>query len=245
MRTTTTEIAPDLFRLSTFVPDFELQFNQFLVRDEEPLLFHTGMRSLFPLVREAVAAILPVTSIRWISFSHFEADECGSLNEWLEAAPRAQAACSFVAAMVSVNDFAIRPARPLQDGEVVETGRQRLRFLSTPQVPHAWEAGLLFEESNAALLCSDLFLQEGDVEPLTTADIVEPARAALVKYESGPFAHSIPYTPQTEEILAGLAALRPRLLLPMHGSTFSGDGAKAILDMAAVLRDTLGGGRGA
>src|SRR5205823_3036710 len=150
-----------LFRLSTFLPEANMQFNQFLARDAEPLLFHTGQRALFPLVREAVARLIDPATLRWIGLSHFEADECGALNEWLALAPEAAPVCSFVGAMVSVNDFALRPARPLMDGEVLETGRLRFRFCSTPHVPHCWEAGLLFEETQQTLLCSDLFHQLG------------------------------------------------------------------------------------
>jgi flavorubredoxin len=243
MKTTVTEVAPDIFRICTFVPDIDLQFNQFLVRDDEPLLFHTGMRSLFPAVRDAVASVLDPASLRWISFSHFEADECGSLNEWLALAPRAQAACSFVGAMVSVDDFASRPARALKDEEVFSTGRHRFRFRATPQVPHAWDAGLLFEETKRALFCTDLLHQSGDVEPVTQEDVVARFRATLVAYEAGPLAHYMPYTPRTQPILEGLAALKPQVLLPMHGSAFAGDGARVIGEMAEVLRDVLGGGR--
>jgi flavorubredoxin len=143
-RTTIDEVAPDVFRISTYVPEADLQFGQFLVRDKEPLLFETGMKGLFPAVREAVAKLIDPTTVRWVAFSHFEADECGSLNEWLALAPRAQAACSLVGAIVSVDDFAMRPARQLTDGEEFTTGKRRYRFLHTPHVPHCWEAGMLF-----------------------------------------------------------------------------------------------------
>ncbi|HKY44597.1 MAG TPA: hypothetical protein VJM50_16020, partial [Pyrinomonadaceae bacterium] len=160
-----TEIAPDVYRICTYVPQIDLQFNQFLIKDEEPLLFHTGMKALFPVVREAVGTVIDPSTLRWISFSHFEADECGSLNEWLQIAPRAEPVCSMVGALVSVNDFAIRPAKGMNDGEVFNTGQYRFRFVQTPHVPHCWEAGQLFEETKGTLLCSDLFHQGGDVEP--------------------------------------------------------------------------------
>ena len=147
-----TEIAPDLYRISTYIPEIDLQFNQFLVKDDEPLLFHTGMKVMFPLVRDAVASVIDPSSIRWIGFSHFEADECGSLNEWLQTAPAAQPVCSMVGALVSINDFALRPALGMTDGEVLSTGGYRFRFLQTPHVPHCWEAGLLFEETKCTLL---------------------------------------------------------------------------------------------
>ncbi len=235
-----TEIAPGLFRISTYIPEFGLQFNQFLVRDEEPLLFHTGMNALFPVVREAVASVIDPSQIRWIGFSHFEADECGSLNEWLRIAPAAQPVCSMVGAMVSVNDFAIRPARGMTDGEVIDTGKNRFRFLQTPHVPHCWEAGLMFEEANGTLLCSDLFHQNGDVEPLTESDVIGRARQTLVEYQAGPLANYMPYTNRTDATLQGLADLKPRTIATMHGSAFAGDGEQAVRDLAVVIREVLG-----
>jgi flavorubredoxin len=238
--TTTKEIAPDLFRISTYVPEFDLQFNQFLVRDEQPLLFHTGLRALFPQVKEAVASLVDPASLRWIGFSHFEADECGTLNEWLGVAPQAQAVCSVTGAMVSVNDYADRPPRPMENDEVLETGSFRFRFRSTPHVPHCWEAGLLFEEVHGTLLCSDLFTHAGDAEPVTTSDVVGPARSALVQFESGPLANAYPFTRQTEPILNALADLEPRTLATMHGATYQGDGGRALRDLSGVMREVLG-----
>jgi flavorubredoxin len=235
-----TEIAPDLYRISNYIPEIDLQFNQFLVKDNEPLLFHTGMKAMFPLVRDAVASLIDPSRIRWISFSHFEADECGSLNEWLQTAPAAQPVCSLVGALVSVNDFAVRPARGVTDGEVIGTGKYRFRFMQTPHVPHCWEAGLLFEESNGTLLCSDLFHQSGDVEPLTESDVIERARKTLVDYQASPFANYMPYTKHTDSILQGLADLKPRTIAPMHGSAYVGDGECALRDLAAVMREVLG-----
>lgn len=238
-----TEIAPDVFQLTTFVPEADLQFHQFLVRDEEPLLFHTGMRSLFPFVREAVDSILPAESVRWISFSHFEADECGSLNEWQTIAPNATAACSFVGKVVSVDDMAaVRPARALADGEVFSTGKYRFRFLQTPHVPHCWEAGLLFEEVNGTLFCSDLFHQGGEVEPHTESDIVGRFRKTLTEYQNSPLANYMPYTPDTGPTIKRLAALQPKTLAPMHGSAFTGNCSAALDDLSNVLKDVLGRG---
>jgi flavorubredoxin len=235
-----TEIAPEVYRISTYIPEIDLQFNQFLIKDEEPLLFHTGMRVLFPAVREAVASIMDPAQIRWISFSHFEADECGSLNEWLQIAPAAQAVCSTVGALVSINDFALRPAKGMNDGEVLNTGERRYRFAQTPHVPHCWEAGMLFEETTGTLLCSDLFHQNGNVEPLTESDVIERARKTLIDYQAGPFANYMPYTKHTDGIMQGLAALNPRTIAPMHGSAFTGDGGKALRDLAVVMHDVLG-----
>ena len=236
------EIAPDVYRICTYVPEFDLQFNQFLVKDDEPLLYHTGTRAMFPLLLETVMKILDPATIRWIGFSHFEADECGAVTEWQTLAPSATVVCSLVAKLVSVDDVvALRPAKALADGEQLCTGRYRFRFLQTPHVPHCWEAGLLFEETHGTLLCSDLFHQNGEVEPSTTADVVGRARQTLLEYQQGPFANYLPYTNHTEPTLQRLAALQPRTLATMHGSAFVGDGARAIADYAQAVRDVLGG----
>ena len=235
-----TEIAPDLYRISTYVPEINLQFNQFLVQDEEPLLFHTGMKAMFPLVHDAVKSIVDPATIRWVGFSHFEADECGSLNEWLQLAPAATPVCSMLGAGVSVNDFAIRAAYGMTDGEVLTTGKYRFRFIQTPHVPHCWEAGLLFEETQGTLFCSDLFHQNGEVEPLTQSDVIDRVRQTLIEYQASPLANYIPYTPHTNGILQRLADLQPQTIATMHGSTFSGDGERAIRDLAIVLHEVLG-----
>ena len=157
------EIANNIFRISTYFADFNLQFNQFLIRDDEPLLFETGMKGMFPLVREAVSKIIDPASLRYVAFSHFEPDECGSLNDWLALAPRAEALTSIVGAMVFVNDGAVRPARGLNNDEIVKTGSHSFRFKATPHLPHGWDAGFLFEETTKTLLCSDLLGHSGDV----------------------------------------------------------------------------------
>ena len=239
---TITEIAPDVYRISLYVPEANLQFNQFVVKDDEPLLYHTGMKGIFPLVREAVARIIEPSQIRWIGFSHFEVDECGSINEWLEVAPSAQAVCSVVGALVNLNDFADRTPRGMTSDEVLSTGKYRFRFRATPHLPHGWDAGMLFEETNRTLLCSDLFHQNGDVEALTESDVVERSRAALLEYQAGPLMDYQPYTRNTERLLNELAALKPKTLATMHGSTFVGDGQRALCDLAVMMRETLGGG---
>ena len=239
--TTLTEIAPDVFRISTFISEFNLEFNQFVVRDDEPLLFHTGMNGLFPAVRDAVARVIDPTTIRWISFSHFEADECGTLRDWQTIAPEATAACSFVGKVVNVDNMvALRPARALEDGEVVTTGKYRFRFLQTPHVPHCWDAGLMFEETNGTLFCSDLFHQSGEVEAITSNDVVGRFKQTLLEYEQSPLAAYMPYTQNTSVILGRLAALKPKTLAAMHGSTYVGDGEKAINDAALVLKEVFG-----
>lgn len=238
--TTVNEIAPDLYRISIYVPELDLQFSHFLIKDEEPLLFHTGLKAMFPLVRDSVATIIKPSELRWISFSHFESDECGSLNQWLEVAPSAQTVCSLVGALVSVNDFATRPARGMTDGEMLTTGKHRFRFCSTAHLPHGWDAGVLFEETNRILLCSDLFFHYGDIEPLTELDIVGPAQKALLDTQKTPFAYSTPYTTQTDRILRRLADLKPRTLATMHGSSFVGEGDQALIDLAVVIKETMG-----
>ncbi len=235
--TTVNEVAPDVFRIATYVPEADLEFGQFLVRDEEPLLFETGMKALFPAVREAVAKVLDPSTIRWVSFSHFEADECGALNEWLSIAPRAQAACSLVGAIVSVNDFATRPARSLEDGENFSTGKRRFRFLHTPHVPHCWEAGVLFEETDRTLFCSDLLQQNGERPPVGGPELVDLCRQSMMNYQKGPFANYLPYTPHTDGTFRRLAALEPKTLATMHGSVLRGDGAQALRELAAVVRE--------
>ena len=234
-----TEIAPDVYRLSLFVPEINLQFNQFLVRDDEPLLFHTGMRAVFPQVREMVEKIINPTELRHIGFSHFEADECGSLNEWLQLAPSASPVCSFVGAIVSVNDFAVRPAIGLTDGESFSTGKYKFRFVQTPHLPHGWEAGVLFEETNRTLFSSDLFHQGGDVEARTENDIIGRVRETLVAYQASPLSDYMPYTRQTERNFEKLIALAPETIAAMHGSTFTGDGTQALRDMHSVMREVL------
>jgi len=184
-----TEIAPDVYRICTYVPQFDLQFNQFLVKDDEPLLYHTGTRAMFPSLLESVGKILEPATIRWIGFSHFEADECGALNNWLEVAPSAEAVCTFVGAMVSVNDFATRPAHILKSDDLLNTGRYRYRLVHTPHLPHGWDAGMLFEETQHTMFCSDLFHQVGDVEPSTESDVIGRFREALTQYQASPLAN--------------------------------------------------------
>lgn len=234
------EIATDIYRISTHVSEYNLQFNQFLIKDDEPLLFETGMKGMFPIVREAVSRIIDPASIRYVSFSHFEPDECGSLNEWLTIAPRAEALCSVVGAMVFVNDGALRPARGLANDEIVQTGKHRFRFKATPHLPHGWDAGMLFEETTRTLLSSDLLGHAGDVPPMTESDIVGRFRETTSAFQGGPLAMYMPYTPHTEKQVRELAALKPMRTAPMHGSTFVGNGAQALLDMATVMKELLG-----
>jgi flavorubredoxin len=223
------EIADGIYRINTplsVVPG-GFSFNQYLIVDDEPLLFHTGLRRLFPLVSEAVAAVMPVDRLRYVGLSHFEADECGSLNEWLAAAPQAVAVCSGVAAMTSVNDIADRPPRPLADGEILSIGKHRLRWFDTPHLPHAWECGFMMEQQTRTLLCGDLFTQPGDKTPaLTESDILEPSEQMRKGLDY--FAHA----PNTREMLERLAAEEPATLACMHGSAWHGDGAALLRALA-------------
>lgn len=234
------EIAPDVYRISVYVPEINLAFNHFLVKDDEPLLFHAGLRGMFPIVRELVSRVLDPKTIRHIGFSHFESDECGALNSWLEIAPRAEPVCGLVGALVSVNDFAIRPARVLTKDETFGTGKYRFRFIPTPHVPHGWDAGVMLEETRGTLFCSDLFHQWGDPEPLTRESLIDRARDALLESERGPFAGYVPYTHHTGRVLEDLATYSPRALATMHGSSFEGDAVNEIRELAVVMREVLG-----
>jgi flavorubredoxin len=236
----TTEIAPNIYRISIFAQSGNLQFNHFLVKDDEPLLFHTGLRGMHLEIREAVSKLINLSELRHISFSHFESDECGSLNEWLEAAPKADVICSQVGALVCVNDFIGRESRALTDGGTFVTGKYRFRYCRTPHLPHGWDAGVLFEETQRTLLCSDLFHQNGDVEPLSSADVVGRSHQAMKEYQAGILAEYVPYTPHTAQNLKKLAELKPKTLAVMHGSSFTGDCARALDDLNVMLREVFG-----
>ncbi len=235
--TTITEIAPDIFNISIFLSSANMQYNHFLVRDEQPLLYHTGSRSMFPQVLEAMKQVLPPEQLRWISFSHFETDECGALNEWLDVAPQAHAVCTPTAARVNLLDFAARPPRSLDKDEVLATGKFRFRLLPTPHLPHGWDAGMLFEETQRILFCSDLFHQMGDAEPVTRHSVIGRARDTLLKTQSGPLRDYIPYTSRMDSYIHQLAGLKPEFLATQHGSTFIGDGAQALLELGQVIRE--------
>ncbi len=228
LQTTTHEIADGIYRISTFVPEADFMFNQFLVKADEPLLFHTGPRQMFAIVSAAVARVIAIDSLRWITFGHVEADECGSMNDWLRVAPRATVAHTAIGCMVQLNDLADRPPRPLPPGETLELGGKRLRHIATPHVPHAWDAGLYHEETTGTLLCGDLFTAIGPSPALTTADIVGPALAAEDVF------HATCLTPATGPTIRSLADLAPRMLALMHGPSFTGDTRGALQELAAA-----------
>ena len=239
--TNVNEVADGIYRINTPVTlpggAGAFNFNQYLVVDEAPLLFHTGPRRMFPLVREAIAALLPPERLRYIALSHFEADECGSLNDFLALAPAAVPVCSRVAAMVSVDDVADRPARALADGEVLQLGRHEVRWHDTPHLPHGWDCGLMTELRTRTLFCGDLFTQGGTGEtPLTESDILGPSEAFRGQMDY--YAHC----PDTTGLLDRLASERPQVLACMHGSAWRGDGAALLRSLASRVGQ---GGRGA
>jgi flavorubredoxin len=229
METTVTEITDGIYRLSTFVADIGptgFTFNQFLVDAEQPLLFHTGPRAMFDSVSSAVSTVLPVDRIRWVTFGHLEADECGAMNQWLAAAPRAQVAHTAIGCLTSVADMADRAPRPLQDGETLDLGGKQIRSIDTPHVPHGWDAHVLYEETTGTLLCGDILTQVGNGPAVTGQDIVAAAGQAEDMFGATCL------TPNTAPTIRRLAELHPQTLAIMHGSSFNGDCHQALLDTA-------------
>ena len=226
MHTRVTEVADGVHQLTTHVAEIDFSFNQYLVTGDEPLLFHCGPRAMFPLVSAAAATVLPLADLRWISFGHVEADECGSLNQWLAAAPQATVAQGTIGCMVSLNDLADRPPRALQPGEVLDTGGHRLRWIDTPHVPHGWEAGILYDEATRTLLCGDLFTHTGSCAPTSTADPLERTMAAedLFSYSS--------LAPTSGDTVRALADLDIDSLALMHGPAYGGDCSGALRSLA-------------
>ncbi len=227
METRVTEIAQDIHQLTTYVPEMDFSFNQYLVAGDEPLLFHTGPRQMFPLVSAAVGQVLPTESLRWISFGHVEADECGSMNQWLEAAPGSTVAQSAVGCMVSLGDLADRAPRPLADGEVLDIGGHRMQWIDTPHVPHGWEAGLLYDQTTRTLLCGDLFTRTGSAPASSRDDIMGPAIAGEDLF------HASSLAPSSGATVRRLAELDIATLALMHGSAYEGDCHAALIDLAA------------
>ena len=237
MTVRTDEIADGVFRLSTLVPEVAapagFTFNQYLIRADQPLLFHTGPRHMFSDIAAAVERLTPVVGLRWISFGHVESDECGSMNQWLSAAPAAEVAHGATACQVSLNDLADRPPRMLADGEAIDLGRKRVRWIDTPHVPHAWESGLMFEETTATLLTGDLFTHAGDGPALTRESILEAAAQIEEMFKATAL------TPQTAPTIRRLASLAPRTLAVMHGSCFAGDCAGQLEGLADYYERAL------
>jgi flavorubredoxin len=237
METRIDEISRGIYRLSTHVPDIVppagFTFNAFLLDGEQPTLFHTGLRRMFPLNLAAVRRIMDPERLRWIMFGHYEADECGAMNEWLAVAPHAEIAHGMTGCEVSLNDMADRKPRMLEDGEVIDIGGRRLRYIDTPHVPHGWDAGVVFDETSRTLLCGDLFTHLGNGPAVTGTDIVGPSLAAEDLF------YSTSIGPTIAPTIRKLADLRPDLLAVMHGSSFSGDGGGALRDLATAYEDRL------
>ncbi|MCU1354189.1 MAG: fold metallo-hydrolase [Acidimicrobiales bacterium] len=226
METRRSEVGDGIHQLTTHVPDMDFSFNQYLIAGDEPMLFHTGPRQMFPLVADAVAGVVPLETLRWVGFGHVEADECGSMNQWLAAAPQSTVVQSMTGCMVSLTDLADRPPRPLADGEVLDIGGHRMRWIDTPHVPHAWEAGVIYDETTRTLFCGDLFTQGGAYAPTTTGDIVGPAATAEDMFRS------VSLHPSSGATLRRLAELDLATLALMHGPVFSGDCRAALHDLA-------------
>jgi flavorubredoxin len=235
------EIGDGIFRLSVFVPEVAppagFTFNHFLIKGEQPMLFHCGKRKMFPLLADAVAKIMPIEKLRWASFGHFEADECGGMNEWLAAAPHAELMHGMTGCRVSIADMADRAPRMMKDGEVIDIGGKRIRYIDTPHVPHGWDAGVIYEETTKTLFCGDLFTHFGDPAPVTHSEIVSPA---MVGSDA---TYSTSLGPTTAPTIRKLAELKPEMLAVMHGSSFAGDAAAQLRGLADAydvrLRDAL------
>lgn len=237
---TISEIAPNVHRICVLYPEINLQFNHFLVVDDEPLLYHTGMRRMFPEVLAAVKRIIDPAQLRWIGYGHFEVDECGSLNEWLKVAPNATPVSGLVGTLVNLADFSDRPPRTLTPDQTLSTGKYKFRHIPTPHLPHGWGAGVLFEETNKTLFCGDLFTHNGEVEPLTESDILGRAHQSMKDFQAGPLMDYMPYTPNTRPLLQKLADLSPKTLAIMHGSSYTGNCAASLLNLDTIMKQTLG-----
>ena len=220
------EVADGIYRINTYFPEMDFGFNQYLIDADEPLLFHTGMRALFPVVTEQIAKVTPVERLRWITFGHVEADECGAMNQFLAVAPQATVAHGAVGCMVQVNDLADRPPHPLGPDEVIDLGGKRVRNIDTPHVPHGWDAHVLYEEVTGTLLCGDLFTATGKSEPLAQDDLIGPALAAEDVFKATAL------TVSTAPTIRSLADLNPNTLALMHGSAYNGECSKQLVELA-------------
>jgi flavorubredoxin len=233
METVIDEVTAGIYRLSTHIEEADFSFNQYLVDAEQPLLFHCGMRGLFPLVSAAVTKVMPLSRLRWISFGHWEADESGAMNDWLAAAPQAQVAVGTIGCMLSVNDLALRPPKPLDDGAILDLGGKRVRYVATPHVPHCWDAGVVFEETTGTLCCGDLFTRVGKSPALSAEDPISPAMAAEDVFGATAL------TPNTAPTIRRLAQLKPQLLALMHGPVYHGDCEAALHQLADCYAERL------
>jgi flavorubredoxin len=233
MNTRLDEIASRIYRVSVYIPEADFMFNQFLVDGDEPLLFHTGPRQLFPIVSQAINQVRPVEELRWITFGHLESDECGSMNLFLAAAPHAQIAHGRIGCEVNIDDLADRPPRPLDSGDVIDIGAHRLRYFATPHVPHAWDAGVYYDETTGTLLCGDLFTAVGKSKALVSSELVGPAMLAEDMFSATCL------TPQTAATMRRLAELEPTTLALMHGPSYTGAGAIQLRGLADAYDERL------
>lgn len=224
------EIGDRIYRISSSVPQAPVEFSQFLINADEPLLFHTGAKGLFADTLDAVKKIVDPAKLKYISWSHLESDECGAAPEFLKAAPDAELVCGSIGAMVGVGDFFDAPVKAMNDGDVLDLGSHKLRFLVTPHVPHAWDAILVFEENSRTLFCSDLFTSFGKPVAMTDSDIIEPAMAALANLPG-----YLPVGPHTAAVFDRLEALQPKALAGHHSSTYTGDAVQALRDLKGEL----------
>jgi len=233
METRVDEIAPQIYRISTFIPQARLVFNQFVIEAEEPLLFHTGMHALFPVVSEHLKAVLEPSRLRWVMFGHYEADECGAMNDWLGVAHSATVAHSAVGIMTSINDQAVRPARAMQTGDTIDLGGKRIRYIATPHVPHGWDAGVIYEETTRTLFAGDLFTRLGKGAHVTDTSILEPALDAEDRFGATAL------TPATAPTIRSLAELDIATLALMHAPAFTGDASKELRQLADAYEARL------
>ena len=233
MNTSINEISPGIFRFSTYIKEADLAFNQYLIDAEQPFLFHCGMHGIFPLVSAAVAKVILLSRLRWISFGHWEADESGAMNDWLTVSPQAQVAVGAIGCMLSVNDIASRPPRVLNNEELLDLGGKRIRYIATPHVPHCWDAGVIFEETTGTLCCGDLFTRNGNHPALSQDDPIGPAMTAEDQYGATAL------TPQTAPTIRRLVSYKPKVLGLMHGPAFDGDCEQALQDLASCYAERL------
>jgi len=235
METRVTEVADGVHQLTTHIAEIDFGFNQYLITGEEPMIFHTGMRGLFPLVSEAVARVVPIDTLRWVSFGHVEADECGAMNEFLAAAPHATVVQGATGCMVSIGDLADRAPRALANDEVLDIGGHRIRWIDTPHVPHGWEAGVIFDETTGTLFCGDLFARWSAYEATTTEDVLAPALALDATDDFGSWS----LRPNSGDVVRHLADLDATTLAPMHGSAYTGDCRTPLRGLAVALDERI------
>jgi flavorubredoxin len=234
-----TRIINNVYRISTYIPEGNFQCCQFLITDEQPLLYHTGLRSHYPQIYEAIYTVIHPEKLKWFGFIHFEADECGSIQHWQTVAPNATFFCSTIGKQVSVDDISLHPVKGMNDNETFSTGKFHFRYILTPHVPHGWDSGMLFEETRRILFCSDLFHQQGDVEAITKEDIADRFKTVINTCQKMQFNEYLALTNNTDKILERLASLKPKIIAPMHGSVFIGNGEQVINKLREIVLELM------